>query len=76
VDSLKGFMQQTVFTCDGCGAQKKEANHWFFATSVGGIFRLSAWNSSGIEDSGDESHYCGEKCVLKAVSEFLGSQTN
>jgi hypothetical protein len=65
--------QQTVFTCDGCGVQKKDANHWFRMGTFGGCqLALNYWQEGSVVD--DEKHYCGAACVLKAVSEFLGSK--
>jgi hypothetical protein len=58
----------TSWTCDVCGVQKHEMNHWF-VYHVGKTFELGCW------DEAEElwGHLCGEQCVLKKVAEVMGS---
>jgi len=58
-------------TCDVCGKQKQEANHWFV---VALSFNIQIAPTGGqIDRSGDVFDLCGESCVLKKVSELMGS---
>ncbi len=38
-------MIRRVITCDICGSQKQQANHWFVACEKSGELRISGWNS-------------------------------
>ena len=60
-------------TCDVCGAQKQETNHWFML-SVGDqdIFVLAS--SSYRDNYAEPIDLCGEACVLKKVSELISKQ--
>jgi hypothetical protein len=63
-------VRKEIFTCDVCGAEKKEANHWWMAQISSRQFLLWPWDT-GARDKGI-LHLCGEACVLKRLSEFLG----
>ncbi len=63
-------MIQQVITCDICGAQKREANHWFIAREEAGEIRISGWNSPHTF-SPQARHLCGETCVHKLISQDL-----
>lgn len=63
------------FTCDVCGAEKRETNHWWMmrklASSVSGwAIDLHPW-SRACEDRPDTRHLCGESCVVAAVSSCM-----
>ncbi len=68
------------WTCDVCGVEKKEANHWFLCTpapypSMAAddqtyLFGLYSWDEEQAEGMG---HLCGEQCVLKKVPEVMGN---
>ena len=67
----------TSWTCDVCGVQKQEANHWWTYHSRGSgdhssvpIIRIWNWGDCNIPEIG---HLCGEQCVLKKVAEIMGS---
>ncbi len=64
-------MPKTVkFSCDGCGAERKEANHWFTVDGQNcGLDRLLIYPFQDIEGG---EHYCGEVCLHKRVAEFTG----
>ena len=69
-------MTKTVYICDGCGAEKGETNHWF---------AVKLWPESveqpaprleirSFDDAGlNPQHYCGQACLIKRVSGFIGS---
>lgn len=65
-----------AFACDECGAQKKEANHWWLMVRHYGhqneSLALIPWDN---QTAGEKSwrHLCGEACVQKAVSKFLNT---
>ncbi len=69
-------MKQESFTCDVCGARKGEANHWYKIRSLEG-FHVYRWDffGEGASDYDDELiHCCGEKCVMKSLSDFMGKK--
>lgn len=53
-----------------CGAQKREANHWFIAYEESGELHVSNWASPHLFRSGTK-HLCGESCLHKLLSTFL-----
>ncbi len=71
-------MRQETFTCDICGAVKETTNHWWKL----GIDRATENKQLAIlpfnDDWEPEDYWeerfdlCGESCVLKQVSEFMG----
>ncbi len=66
--------QQTTYTCDACGAQKHNANHWFRMWINGTCLTITAWDD-GEDDGAPHLHLCGAACVIKKVSEFVGAST-
>lgn len=65
----KAVIRQSIF-CDVCGAQRREANHWFIAYEEAGELRISSWALSRLLSAGTK-HVCGERCTHKLMSEFL-----
>ena len=63
-------MIRQVITCDICGIQKQQTNHWFVAREESGELRMSGWNSRYLQ-SPETKHLCGEACAHKLVSHFL-----
>lgn len=63
-------MIQPAISCDYCGTQKRQTNHWFIAYKHAGELRVSGWNSLYLMCPGTK-HLCGETCVHKLVSEFM-----
>jgi hypothetical protein len=65
-------------TCDQCGKQKQESNHWWYVTLVdyrGELYRvcLLAPSRAVPEEERDncalaQADLCGEECVLKFVA--------
>lgn len=61
---------QTI-TCNVCGKQKREVNHWWVAYESQGVgFMLSPWNENLARNDIVQS-LCGQECVIKAVSEWM-----
>jgi len=62
--------------CDGCGKRKGPDNHWFAATAnnattcgpVWVVYLLANAPAHGIKA------YCGEQCLHKALSDWVGEQ--
>jgi hypothetical protein len=63
-------MIRQAISCDICGAEKKETNHWFVATRQGGELRVAGWNSNGRMRAGAK-HLCGQTCLHKLMDEFI-----
>jgi hypothetical protein len=59
-----------AISCDICGSEKKQTNHWFVAYDQGGELRVSGWNSRNRLRPGSK-HLCGQTCLHKLVDEFL-----
>lgn len=63
-------MIRQAISCDVCGSQKRQTNHWFVAYEQARELRVSGWDSPHLMCPGTK-HLCGETCVHKLVSEFL-----
>jgi hypothetical protein len=59
-----------AITCDICGSEKRQTNHWFVAYELGGELRVSGWSSRRRLRSGSK-HLCGQTCLHKLVDEFM-----
>lgn len=57
-------------SCDVCGSQRRESNHWFIAYEESGELRISNWTSQRLLSPGTK-HICGELCTHKLMSDFL-----
>lgn len=58
-------------TCDACGKQKGEVNHWFYLLPASN-FHLSVWDAGA--DALGAQHLCGAECVIKAVNKWMQEQ--
>ena len=59
--------------CDGCGAEKKSENHWWVLSPGFRVFAIQALDKQAkVSDS--ELVLCGEPCVHKKISEWMGAQ--
>jgi hypothetical protein len=65
-------MIRQAISCEICGAQRRETNHWFIAYEQSGELRVSDWNSQRLLSPGTK-HLCGENCLHKLLDEFLAS---
>jgi hypothetical protein len=59
-----------AITCDICGTEKKQTNHWFVAYDQAGELRVSGWSSRNKLRPGSK-HLCGQTCLHKLVDEFM-----
>lgn len=63
-------MIRQAISCDICGSEKRQTNHWFVAFEQGGELRLGGWTSRNRAKPGSK-HLCGQTCVHKLVDEFM-----
>lgn len=63
-------MIRQAITCDICGSEKKQTNHWFVAYEQGGELRVSGWNSRN-QLRAASKHLCGQTCLHKLVDDFM-----
>lgn len=63
-------MIRQAISCDICGSEKKQTNHWFVAYDQSGELRISGWNSRNRLRPGSK-HLCGQTCLHKLVDEFM-----
>jgi len=59
-----------AISCDICGNEKKQTNHWFVAYDQGGELRVAGWSSRNRLRPGSK-HLCGQTCLHKLVDEFM-----
>jgi hypothetical protein len=64
-------MRQILYTCDVCGVQKKEANHWFIIFTCYPGTRLYKWSAADPTDK-QAVHLCGENCVNRKIMQLIG----
>lgn len=76
----KGTMKREVFVCDVCYTERVQTNHWFAVVTIEAPRRLiigplgSEVTIVGVGENKQVAHLCGEACVAKKVSEFLGAK--
>lgn len=63
-------MIRQAISCDICGAEKKQTNHWFVVCEQGGELRVSGWSSRNRLRAGSK-HLCGQTCLHKLLDDFL-----
>lgn len=63
-------MIRQAISCDICGTDKQQTNHWFVAYEQSGELRISGWNTQSRLRSGAK-HLCGQTCLHKLVDEFM-----
>lgn len=66
------MIRQTI-TCDICGTEKKQTNHWFVAHEGGGELKIGKWNSSNRLRPGSK-HLCGQTCLHKLIDEYVARE--
>jgi len=59
-----------AISCDICGAEKRQTNHWFVAYEQAGELRVSGWTSRRRLHTGTK-HLCGQTCLHKLVDDFI-----
>src|SRR5579859_667108 len=65
----KAMIRQAI-SCDICGAEKRQTNHWFVAYAHGGELRVTGWTANKRMRAGSK-HLCGQTCLHKLVDEFI-----
>lgn len=63
-------MQNTIFRCDVCGAEKEDINGWHSINVSGGRFTVGHWEDWQ-ESIIDLEHVCGQECLHKRLSQWL-----
>lgn len=66
--------QRMDYVCDGCGAVKREGNHWFLFTEDRGSACIIRWTPEAVSTYKSARHLCGESCAIFAVSNFCAKQ--
>lgn len=66
-------MVERVTKCDGCGAIKGPANHWFIGwLSTVGTYGVGRWDQLRFDSDRDHcEHFCGRACLDKRVNAHL-----
>jgi hypothetical protein len=59
-----------AISCDICGTEKRQTNHWFVAYEQAGELRVSGWTSRH-RLRADSKHLCGQTCLHKLIDEFV-----
>ena len=59
-----------AISCDICGTEKRQTNHWFVAYEQAGELRVSPWGSRNRLRPGMK-HLCGQTCLHKLVDDFM-----
>ena len=62
-------MIRQAISCDICGTEMLNANHWFVACDSGPELSISVWNPR-IKFRASMRHLCGHKCLHKLVDDF------
>lgn len=63
-------MIRQAISCDICGTEMLNANHWFVANDRGPELRISVWNPRN-RMRASVRHLCGHKCLHKLVDDFM-----
>ena len=63
-------MIRQAISCDICGTEKRQTNHWFVAFEQAGELRLGGWTSRN-RARPNSKHLCGQTCVHKLVDEYM-----
>jgi hypothetical protein len=59
-----------AISCDVCGRDKQQTNHWFVVYDQGAELRVSGWNAQA-RTSTKAKHLCGQTCLHKLVDDFM-----
>ena len=62
------------YNCDICGTERKEANHWFVASSGEDSLHFVTWakaESDNVLNAESAVHLCGQVCAHKLLDRFL-----
>jgi hypothetical protein len=59
-----------AISCDICGRDKQQTNHWFVVYEHGSELRISGWSSQA-RMSMKARHLCGQTCLHKLIDEYM-----
>lgn len=59
------------FSCDVCGAEKKETNHWWMAWAGTGGFYIAPLEP--VEHTEQVKAVCGRTCATKLLERFMAT---
>lgn len=66
----------SVVTCDVCGAQKREVNHWFvLAVTEDKYLHCTSAENVYEKDPEQDKDCCGLECATKLFQRFLAHGT-
>jgi len=68
---------KNTYACSECGAERRQANHWFVyrRSELGLDFHKWEWmaRENMLEDQ-DLGHLCGQGCAHKVLDKFMAEQ--
>jgi hypothetical protein len=62
------------YSCDICGKQKQQTNHWLLAFIADYTISVRTWDSVKTENLREFKHLCGQECVLKFVNKWMNNE--
>ncbi len=66
----EGPVIRQAISCDICGRDKQQTNHWFVAYEHGAELRIGGWSSQARLRT-SAKHLCGQTCLHKLVDDFM-----
>ena len=63
-------MIRQAISCDICGRDKQQTNHWFVVCEHATELRVSGWSSQA-RMSTKAKHLCGQTCLHKLIDEYM-----
>ena len=70
-------MRVEQVSCDVCGKQKQQSNHWFVIVKatlqIIIVAPINVPHIGSVEGECELLDLCGESCVLRKVSELIGA---
>jgi hypothetical protein len=68
--------KRTIVTCDECGTERKESNHWFSLSASATMPKLSTFDEADqIPESPFRLDCCGQRCVMTAIQRWFDKGT-
>jgi hypothetical protein len=67
-------MKREIITCDVCGVERGESNHWFMGispVSSGDWTSIKKWSDETAKLNTTVKHLCGQLCVHKFIDAFM-----
>lgn len=66
----QGPVIRQAISCDICGRDKQQTNHWFVAYEHGAELRIAGWSSQARLRT-SAKHLCGQTCLHKLVDDYM-----